>query len=80
MGAAQIAIAEQMSDRAGAVGIGTTSSSGRALVVEDPAVAFSMIDPGDVVVTRFTSPSWSSVLVYACALVTTPAGPCRIPQ
>lgn len=34
-----------------------------------------MIEPADVVVTRFTSPSWSSVLVYAGALVTTTGGP-----
>jgi pyruvate,water dikinase len=30
--------------------------------------------PGDVVVTRFTSPSWNAVLVGAGALVTTTGG------
>ena len=33
-----------------------------------------LIEPGDVVVTRFTSPTWNSILVHAGALVTTTGG------
>ncbi|MDH3755959.1 MAG: PEP-utilizing enzyme, partial [Acidimicrobiia bacterium] len=55
-------------------GIGTRKHTGRAVVVDDPAAAMALIEPGDVVITRFTSPSWNSVLVQAGALVTTTGG------
>lgn len=79
MGAAQLASANHMlgepgAARVGGVGIGTTPHTGRALVVDDPATAFALIEPGDVVVTRFTSPSWNSLLTLAGALVTTTGG------
>jgi pyruvate,water dikinase len=75
MGSAQLAAAEHMSsDPAGAIGIGTLPYTGRAVVVSDPATALDVIEPGDVVITRFTSPSWNTILSHAGALVTTTGG------
>ena len=67
--------AEHMiTDGTTAVGIGAEPYTGRALVVDDPASAMATMEPGDVVITRFTSPSWNSILVHAGALVTTTGG------
>jgi rifampicin phosphotransferase len=74
IGAAQLATAYHMAGGAHAVGVGTTSYTGRALVVDDPAVALDLIEPGDVVVTSFTSPSWNHLLTLAGAVVTSTGG------
>ena len=75
MGAAQLATANHMLPADGsAIGVGQQAYTGRALVVDDPTVAMELIEPGDVVVTRFTSPTWNSILVQAGALVTTTGG------
>lgn len=75
MGSAQLAAADHMSsDPAGAIGIGVLPYTGRAVVVSDPATALNVIEPGDVVITRFTSPSWNTILAHAGALVTTTGG------
>jgi pyruvate,water dikinase len=75
MGAAQLAAADNMrgADTV-AVGIGDRAYTGRALVVDDPSEAFALIEPGDVVITQATSPTWNVVLGYAGALVTTTGG------
>lgn len=74
IGAAQLATANHMAGGTHAVGVGTTSYTGRALVVDDPATALALIEPGDVVVTSFTSPSWNHLLTLAGAVVTTTGG------
>lgn len=74
IGAAQLASSDHMRGFGTAVGIGSVSYTGRALVVDDPTTAFDLIEPGDVVVTAFTSPSWNAVLVQAGAIVTTTGG------
>lgn len=75
IGAAQLAAADHMTGAAdGPVGIGSISYAGRALVIEDPLTAFDLFEPGDIVVTRFTSPSWNVLLTDAGALVTTTGG------
>ncbi len=75
IGAAQLATADHMLPADGrAIGVGQHAYTGRALVVDDPTVAMALIEPGDVVVTRFTSPTWNSILVHAGALVTTTGG------
>ena len=56
------------------VGIGTDCYTGRALVVDDPTVAMTMFEPGDVIITSATSPSWNTLLVHAGALVTASGG------
>ena len=33
-----------------------------------------VIEPGDVIITRCTSPSWNTILAYAGALVTATGG------
>lgn len=75
IGAAQLASAEHMTGIGDEpVGIGTASFTGRALVVDDPLTAFDVFEPGDIVMTRFTSPSWNALLLHAGALVTTTGG------
>ena len=74
MAAAQLATADHTFGGTASDGIGTRKHTGRAIVVDDPAAAMALIEPGDVVITRFTSPSWNSVLVQAGALVTTTGG------
>lgn len=77
IGAAQLASADHMFGTptpGTGVGIGTRSHTGRALVVDDPVAAFEMIEPGDVIITSATSPSWNSILVHAGALVTSTGG------
>lgn len=75
MGAAQLAAADNMrgADEL-AVGVGDRAYTGRALVVDDPSDAFDLIEPGDIVITQATSPTWNVVLTYAGALVTTTGG------
>jgi phosphohistidine swiveling domain-containing protein len=74
IGAAQLAVSDQMRGTGTAVGIGNRPHVGRALVVDDPAVALCEIEPGDVVVTRATCPAWNAVLAMAGAIVTTHGG------
>jgi pyruvate,water dikinase len=57
-----------------AVGIGTGTYVGRALVVDDPVVAMDLVEVGDVVFTAATSPAWNVVLAEAGALVTAHGG------
>jgi pyruvate,water dikinase len=75
IGAAQLAAADNMRGAdATAVGIGDAPYTGRALVVDDPAIAFELVEPGDVIITQATSPTWNVVLGLAGALVTTTGG------
>ncbi|QQS25559.1 MAG: hypothetical protein IPM43_04065 [Actinomycetota bacterium] len=74
IGAAQLAAADHMLGDGHPVGIGTDCYTGRALVVDDPTVAMDAFEPGDVVVTAATSPSWNTVLAHAGALVTATGG------
>ena len=74
IGAAQLATAELMLTDEHPVGIGTRCYTGRALVVDDPTVAMATFEPGDVIVTSATSPSWNTLLVHAGALVTVNGG------
>ncbi|MBA2624861.1 MAG: pyruvate, phosphate dikinase, partial [Acidimicrobiia bacterium] len=75
MGAAQLAVADGMLPAGNvAIGIGQRAYRGRALVVEDPLVALESMEPGDIVVTTATSPSWNVVLASAAGLVTTTGG------
>lgn len=72
--AAQMAIADHMSGDERAVGVGTDCYRGRAVVVDDPVLAMATFRPGDVVVTRATSPAWNSILAEAGAVVTAHGG------
>jgi pyruvate,water dikinase len=73
--AAQLAAADHMAtDHSGVVGIGEAPYTGRALVVDDPTVALGLMEPGDVVVTDTTTPTWNVILAHAGALVTTTGG------
>jgi pyruvate,water dikinase len=74
MGAAQLASADHMLGEGRAIGVGDFAHVGRALVVDDPGHALELIEPGDVIVTRFTCPSWNAVLGSAGAMVTTYGG------
>lgn len=74
IGAAQLATADHMLGGSEQVGVGTHAHTGRAVVVDDPGTAMAIIEPGDVVITRFTSPAWNSILALAGAVVTTTGG------
>ena len=75
IGAAQLAAADNMGGQGAApIGIGDRCYTGRALVVDDPGDAFELIEPGDVIITSATSPTWNVALGYAGALVTTTGG------
>jgi rifampicin phosphotransferase len=74
IGAAQLATAEHMLGDDHPVGIGTDCYTGRALVVDDPTLAMATFEPGDVIITPATSPSWNSLLAHAGALVTANGG------
>ena len=51
-------------------GIGTAPYRGRARVATDPESALQAMDPGDVLVVRFTTPAYNTVLAIAGAIVT----------
>lgn len=55
-------------------GIGDAIYRGRALVADDPEAALDRMEPGDVLVTRFTSPAYNTVLTLAGAVVTADGG------
>jgi pyruvate,water dikinase len=74
IGAAQLASADHMFGHDRPVGVGTESYVGRALVVDDPNHALDVLEPGDVVITSCTSPTWNHVLARAGAVVTTTGG------
>lgn len=57
------------------VGIGPTSHTGRAIVVNDAIEALERVEPGDVVIAPFTGPSWNSLLPTVGALVVEEGGP-----
>jgi pyruvate,water dikinase len=57
------------------VGIGERSYRGRARLANDPEAALDAMEPGDVLVVRFTTPAYNTVLTLAGAIVTADGGP-----
>ncbi len=57
------------------VGVGTTSYRGRARIATSPEEAITLMEPGDVLVVRFTTPAYNVVLSIVGAVVTTEGGP-----
>jgi pyruvate,water dikinase len=57
------------------VGIGGSCYRGRACVATDAGEALEQLQPGDVLVARFTGPSFNSILPLLGALVTEEGGP-----
>lgn len=56
------------------MGIGTEPYTGVARVVTDASEALSRVEPGDVIVTPYTAPTYNAVLAVAGALVTQEGG------
>ncbi|MEM7285215.1 MAG: PEP-utilizing enzyme [Actinomycetota bacterium] len=56
-------------------GIGTEPFTGRACVANDADEAFDKLEPGDILVTRATSPAYNMVLTLVGGLVTADGGP-----
>jgi len=56
------------------LGIGTEPYVGTARVVHDAAEALAEMEPGDVVVTPYTAPTYNSVLAMAGAIITEEGG------
>ncbi|HUF33925.1 MAG TPA: PEP-utilizing enzyme [Acidimicrobiales bacterium] len=57
------------------VGIGSVAYRGRARVALSPEDAIASLEPGDVLVTRTTSPAFNLVLTLVGGLVTAEGGP-----
>lgn len=57
------------------VGVGTSPYRGRARVASSPEDAIASLEPGDVLVTRTTSPAYNLVLTMVGGLVTAEGGP-----
>lgn len=55
-------------------GIGSATYVGTARVVHDAAEALAGVEPGDVIVTPYTAPTYNAVLAMAGALVTEQGG------
>jgi pyruvate,water dikinase len=55
-------------------GIGTTTVTGRARVVVDADQALAAMEAGDILVARYTTPTYNAVLTMACGLVTAEGG------
>lgn len=55
-------------------GIGTRTVVGRAVVAHDPNDAILRLEPGDVLVTPFTTPAYNVVLSYAGGVVVVEGG------
>lgn len=66
--------APPQSDDLTGTGIGAESYVGTARVVTDASDALDRVEPGDVVVARFTVPTFNSVLAMAGAVVTEHGG------
>ncbi len=56
------------------VGVGDTAYVGRARLANDPEAALDAMEPGDVLVVRFTTPAYNTVLSLAGAVVTADGG------
>jgi pyruvate,water dikinase len=52
-------------------GVGTEPYRGRARVAHSPEEALDAMEPGDVLVVRFTTPAYNTVLTLAGAVITT---------
>ena len=57
------------------IGVGAATYQGRACMATDADDAITRLEPGDVLVVRFTSPSFNVVLPLAGAIVTAEGGP-----
>ena len=55
-------------------GVGTVAYTGRARVVVDSDDALERCEPGDVIIARYTVPTFNSVLSLAGAVVTEQGG------
>jgi rifampicin phosphotransferase len=56
------------------VGVGNTTYRGRVRRSDSPEEAFELLEPGDVLVVRSTSPAFNSVLAIAGAVITADGG------
>ena len=76
---AELGMADHPPDAEGArltgTGIGATAVVGRARVAESAEEAFDVLEPGDLLVTRTTSPAYNMVLTMVGGLVTAEGGP-----
>ena len=55
-------------------GVGSVAYTGRAVVVADADEALERCEPGDVIIARYTAPTFNSVLASAGAVVTEQGG------
>lgn len=58
-----------------AIGIGTRTVRGRAVVAVDASDAISRIEPGDIIVTAATTPAYNTILPIVTGIVVSEGGP-----
>ena len=63
--------ADKPASRMQGAGVGTEAYRGTARVAQTPEEALDAMTPGDVLVVRFTTPAYNTVLMIAGAVVTT---------
>ncbi len=56
-------------------GIGSRTVTGRAVVARSPSDAFDRLEPGDILITTATTPSYNAVLPIVAGLVVSEGGP-----
>ena len=66
---------DKFNDQHEANGIGTRNVTGRAVVTRSPSDAFERLEPGDILVTTATTPSYNAVLPMVGGLVVSEGGP-----
>ena len=71
MGMKAVPAASRAASRMQGAGVGTESYRGIARVATTPEEALDAMNPGDVLVVRFTTPAFNTVLTIAGAVVTT---------
>lgn len=58
-----------------AVGVGEQSATGRALVARSADEAMARVEPGDILITTFTTPAYNGVMALLGGIVTATGGP-----
>jgi phosphoenolpyruvate synthase/pyruvate phosphate dikinase len=57
------------------IGVGDTPTTGRAVVAVTPSDALERVEPGDVLVTTFTTPAFNVIMSILGGTVTSSGGP-----
>jgi pyruvate,water dikinase len=62
-------------EQAAAIGVGDATATGRAAVARSADEAIARVEPGDVLVTNYTTPAYNAVMSLLAGIVTIAGGP-----